>query len=150
MDEKKIQALIKLMQETGVSEITVEEDGVRMTVRQGPLTIIEPANTAATSEGRVGRDSENVAVTPVETPHHQIKSPMVGTVYLSPAPDQDHFVAAGDAVEQGQTVCIIEAMKIMNEIASEESGTIVEVLVENGTSVEFGQPLFLYEPVTSE
>ncbi len=149
MDEKKLKNLIKILDESDLSEITVEEDGVRMTVRKGPLTIIEPGNEArvATSGQETAGAAKATAEEKKEHEGHVIASPMVGTLYLAPAPGQDLYVELGDEVDKGQTVCIIEAMKIMNEITAEVPGRITKILVEDGSAVEFGQPLFLYEDV---
>jgi acetyl-CoA carboxylase biotin carboxyl carrier protein len=136
MDEKRLKKLIEILDGSDLSEITVEENGVRMTVRKGPLTIMEPAESAVSPEAG-------------EKPAHEgneIRSPMVGTFFLSPAPGQEQYVELGDTIDKGQTVCIIEAMKIMNEITAEEPGRITKILVEDGSAVEFGQPLFYYEP----
>lgn len=151
MDEKKIKQLMKLLKQSDLSELTVEEDGVRITVRRGPLTIVE-------SKGEVlagsGVSSEPGAVSSRQASrkkqgkaHREVTSPMVGTFYRAASPDGEPFVDEGDAVEKGQTVCIVEAMKLMNEIAIEEKGKIVKVVAENGQPVQYGDTLFLYEPV---
>jgi len=147
MDEKRLKKLIEILDGSDLSEITVEENGVRMTVRKGPLTIMEPGNEAISGQSKKAES----AVSPEagEKPAHEgneIRSPMVGTFFLSPAPGQEQYVELGDTIDKGQTVCIIEAMKIMNEITAEEPGRITKILVEDGSAVEFGQPLFYYEP----
>lgn len=146
MDEKKLKRLIKILDESDLSEITVDEDGVRMTVRKGPLTIIEPGNEAIeTSEQETAAAAQAPKAKKTQE-GEVIASPMVGTFFLAPAPGQDPYLEEGDMVDKGQTVCIIEAMKIMNEITAEAPGRITKILVEDGSAVEFGQPLFLYEP----
>lgn len=148
MDDRKLKKLIKILKESDVSEITIEEDGIRMTVRQGPLTIIESENEAVavteSNKQAPGKISIDKAIP--SGSQKQITSPMVGTFFAAVSPGQDPLVQEGDVVEQEQMLCIIEAMKIMNEITADEPGRIVKVLVEDGSAVEFGQPLFLYEP----
>ena len=151
MDKKKIDELIKILKDNDLSEVTVDEKGVKITVRRGDITIVE------------GRAGQPVALSPpMEIPGHpedkelkkleaaysKVESPMVGTFYRSPSPDADVFVEEGDVFEIGQTLCVVEAMKLMNEILAEEKGKIVKIAAEDGEAVEFGQPLFFYEPVT--
>lgn len=149
MDEKKIKQLMKLLKESDLSELTVEEDGVKITVRQGPLTIIESKGEhsgraeAQKSRGAAGQKGKAAA----GRLRREITSPMVGTFYRAASPDGEPFVQEGDAVEKGQTVCIVEAMKLMNEIVIEEKGKIVKAVAENGQPVQYGDTLFLYEPV---
>lgn len=149
LDIDKIKGLIKLLEESGISEISVEEEGVKITVRKGPLTIVEsPGEVIETgSESKPAAGEAAHAIESGAPGRKEILSPMVGTFYRAPSPDVDPFVEEGDVVEKGQTVCIIEAMKLMNEIAAEEKGRIVKILVENTHPVEYGQPLFQYEPV---
>jgi oxaloacetate decarboxylase alpha subunit len=148
---KEIKEMIQLMNENGLSEFEMEKDGLKIRLRKGSGGLIE-TNVVAESSGRALqqqtaqlRPSE---VMPREAPIIQrqtIKSPMVGTFYASPAPDAAAFVHAGSQIEVGHVLCVIEAMKLMNEIKSEVRGKIVEVLVHNGDPVEFGQPLFVIE-----
>ncbi len=147
MDEKRLKQLIKLLQESDVSEITVEENGVRMTVRKGPLTIIEAEGAVTHMDSGQDANGKDGVQASDSSGRLEIVSPMVGTFFVAPAPGQDPFIHEGDVVEQGQTICIIEAMKIMNEIAADERARIVKVLPEDGSSVDFGQSLFVYEPV---
>jgi acetyl-CoA carboxylase biotin carboxyl carrier protein len=144
----KIRNLIKLLEESGISEISIEEEGVKITVRKGPLTIVEsPGEVVET-----GSEFKSVEATPSAEGRapgrKEILSPMVGTFYRAPASDADPFVEEGDVVEKGQTVCMIEAMKLMNEIAADEKGRIVKILAENAQPVEYGQPLFQFEPIS--
>ena len=148
MNLKEIKEVIQLMNENGLSEIEMEKDGLKIRLKKGPTGAVEPvvvqetrpiAIAAKTSEASV---KETVASSVKST---EVKSPMVGTFYSSPAPDAPVFVQIGHSVEVGQVICIIEAMKLMNEIKSEIRGKILEVLVHNGDPVEFGQPLFLVE-----
>ena len=143
----EIRRLIRLVQRTGIGELEVTAGG--RTVRIAQAGIVAPAGmhvpppragTAAPGEAPApqAESSENLVA---------ITSPMVGTFYRAPAPDADPYVEMGDNVEVGQTVCIIEAMKLMNEIESEAKGRIARILVENAQPVEFGQTLFLLEPL---
>lgn len=145
MDVNQVRELIKLLQESDVSEVTVEEDGVKISVKKGlPLAVEAPLATSAS-----GVAAPNEAGSEQSYPAHwkKITAPMVGTFYIAPSPDSDPFVQEGDEIVEGQTVCIVEAMKLMNEIAAEEKGIIREIAVENGHSVEYGQLLFFYEPI---
>ena len=147
MNLKEIKEMIQLMNENGLSEFEMEKDGLKIRLRKGaggavePSIVYESRPTApsarpAEANGKEGASAAKSA---------QIKSPMVGTFYSSPAPDAAPFVQVGSTVEVGQVICIIEAMKLMNEIKSEVRGKIVEMLVHNGDPVEFGQPMFLVE-----
>jgi oxaloacetate decarboxylase alpha subunit len=143
MDLDRIKEIIKVVEESNINEITVEEDGVRITIRKG---ITGEQTKADAKETTIeGHPSSTEEIYPDNW--KSIVAPMVGTFYRSPAPDAPLFVEEGDLVEEGQTVCILEAMKLMNEITAEEKGIIKKVLVENGYSVEYGQNLFLYEPI---
>ena len=148
----ELRQLIRLVQRTGIGELEVSSGDrtVRIAAQShllvnagfSPAAAFAPAQErpAAAAEGTVAsapQVTENLAA---------ITSPMVGTFYLAPAPDADPYVESGDLVEVGQTVCIIEAMKLMNEIESEHRGRVVKILVENAQPVEFGQKLFLIEP----
>lgn len=150
MDVDEIRKLIDLMAETGVTELEVKdaEGHVRLVLggpAAGPPQVVHaapaaPSQVAAPSAPpAAGRESDAGGV--------RITSPMVGTFYLAPGPDAKPFVGVGDVVEAGDVVCIIEAMKMMNEIESEQRGRLRSVLVENGQPVEYGQALFLLEPV---
>ena len=147
MNLKEIKEMIQLMNENGLSEFEMEKDGLKIRLRKGPggsvepSIVYEPRSAVSAARPAEGGGKENA---PPEK-SAQIKSPMVGTFYSSPAPDAAPFVQVGSAVEVGQVICIIEAMKLMNEIKSEVRGKILEVLVHNGDPVEFGQPLFLVE-----
>ena len=148
----EVRRLIRLLQRTGIGELEVSSGGrtVRIAARShlpGNVGLSPAAASAPAVEGpavaavgtatSVPQVAENLAV---------ITSPMVGTFYRAPAPDADPYVDLGDMVEVGQTVCIIEAMKLMNEIESEYRGRVVKILIENAQPVEFGQRLFLIEP----
>jgi oxaloacetate decarboxylase alpha subunit len=140
MDIEKIKELIKLMNEENLAEIEIEEEGKRIKLRKMEERLIKevlPQTTVEVKPEVRGEKAEEK-----EAGIAYITAPIVGTFYRAPAPDAPPYVEVGDEVEVGQTVCIIEAMKLMNEIKSEYKGKILEVLVENGNPVEYGQPLF--------
>ncbi len=142
LDLDLVRAIIALADEAGVAELTVESPTVKISVRRAvamPAAAAQPHAAPAP----VASPQAGIAVTNHLQP---ITAPMVGTFYRAPGPDTPAFVEEGEEVEAGQTVCIIEAMKLFNEIQSELHGRLVKVLVENGTPVEYGQPLFLIEP----
>ena len=154
MDSKDlIHELAELLDQSSLSEIEVEDDGFRIRVArevQGTVTYSAPPVAPAAP-------SANVAATPVETPvtapeqadtsNHSgaVKSPMVGTGYLRPSPDADAFIKVGDSVSEGQTICIIEAMKVMNQIPATKSGTVTQILISDAVPVEFDEVLCIIE-----
>ena len=148
MDLRKLKKLIDLVQESGIGEIEITEgeEKVRITRQSapGPAMMMAPQKQPMTYGAPSGPTAEAPAAAP-EPKGHQLKSPMVGTFYRAPSPGAPSFVEIGQSVTKGQTVCIIEAMKLLNEIESDFSGTIKAILVENGQPVEYGQPLFLIE-----
>ena len=140
-----IEEMLQLMESRGLVELEMEHQGLRIRLKKASSSpapqVVEYVTGIPQAAGAAP------GATPVEEGHRiVIKSPMVGTFYRTPAPDAPPFVEVGQDLEVGQVVCIIEAMKLMNEIKSEVAGRIVEVLVENGAPVEFGQPLFMVEP----
>ncbi len=159
MDIKQIQELVKLINKTNIGEITIEEDGVKITVKQkkDPRPIIAGA-TSFQATAPVAHVQQPAAVTspaiaeskPAAEPKADnlitIKSPMIGTFYRQAGPGKPIFVNVGDDVAPGKVVCIIEAMKLFNEIESEVKGKIVKVLVDDASPVEYDQPLFLVDP----
>ena len=148
MNLKEIKEVIQLMNENGLSEIEMEKDGLKIRLKKSPGGVVEQTMIYETRPAPSGtRTPEGNAkeIPPPAVKSIQIKSPMVGSFYAAPAPDAAAFVQIGAMVEVGQVICIIEAMKLMNEIKSEVRGKIVEVLVHNGDPVEFGQALFLVE-----
>jgi acetyl-CoA carboxylase biotin carboxyl carrier protein len=150
MDLRKLKTLIDLVSESNVSELEITEaDGKVRIVKQGaaPVAYAMPAAAPATPAA-IAAPAVAVAPAVVEVPEetgHVVKSPMVGTFYRSSSPGAKSFAEVGDVVKSGQPVCIIEAMKIMNEIEADQDGTITKILVENGQPVEYGQPLFIIE-----
>lgn len=151
MDLRKLKTLIDLVSESGVAEleITEGEDRVRIVNRNGaaPVQVHQPVTVAQPMPVPV--PAPEVAPTPAPTAPQQtgtpLTSPMVGTFYRAPSPGADPFVKVGDTVKKGQVVCIIEAMKLLNEVEADMDGTVKEVCVENGQPVEFGQSLFIIE-----
>ncbi len=153
MDLRKLKKLIDLVQESGIGEIEITEgeEKVRISRQSAPAPMMmaaPPMQHVAVGGGPSGTHPEPAAgaAAPVTEPKgHTLKSPMVGTFYRAPSPGAPSFVEVGQTVSKGQTLCIIEAMKLLNEIESDVAGTVKAILVENGQPVECGQPLFLIE-----
>ena len=150
MDLRKLKTLIDLVSESNVSEleITEAEGKVRIVKSSGaPLVMQQPvAMVAAPAAAPAGAPAAPAAdAAPAAPAGHAVKSPMVGTFYRSASPGAKPFVELGSVVKEGETICIIEAMKILNEIEADKSGTVTKILSENGQAVEYGQPLFIIE-----
>jgi acetyl-CoA carboxylase biotin carboxyl carrier protein len=163
MDFKQIQELIKMINKSNIGEVSIEEKGFKLTIKQKeepvqqiitapvsaqPMAAMAAAPAAA-APAPVAAAAPEKAARPAEPPAGNtvtIKSPMIGTFYRSASPDKPSFVNVGDEVELGKVVCIIEAMKLFNEIESEVKGRIIKVLAEDASPVEYDQPLFLVEP----
>ena len=145
MDLRKLKKLIDLVQESGISELEVTEGEEKVRIAKHSVNAAPAANYYAPPPAPVATPAAApIAIAaPAEPEGASIKSPMVGTFYRSSSPDSKNFVEVGDTVAAGDTLCIIEAMKLMNEIESDLSGTIKAILVDNGQPVEYGQPLFL-------
>ena len=152
MDLNLIKKLIKILESSDVTDLEIEENGTRVklakkvrvnqTVSYGPPQMTAPVNQQTSvsvlkTEDKKAVD-ENAGL-------HEIKSPIVGTFYRAPAPDADSYAQVGDVISVGSVLCIVEAMKLMNEIESDANGKIVKILVENGKPVEYNQPLFLIQ-----
>ncbi|MBL7069787.1 MAG: acetyl-CoA carboxylase biotin carboxyl carrier protein [Candidatus Omnitrophica bacterium] len=148
MNIKEIKEMIDLMNKNNLNEIEVEKDGTKIRLKKTPGGISEHliSEEKIMTPQRLAPDQKPQAVEQKTKKTVEIKAPMVGTFYSSPSPEAPPFVDIGNTIEKGQVVCIIEAMKLMNEIKSEVRGKIVDVLVENGNPIEFGQVLFLIEP----
>jgi len=162
MDLKEIQNLIKFVAKSGASEVALEMEDVKITIKTGSdaapeTTIVQqiPMGTQMMPQQMAPAPAAPAApVADVSTPvatednskYIEVKSPIIGTFYRKPSPDKDVFVKVGDEISAGSVVCIIEAMKLFNEIESEVSGTIVKVLVDDNSPVEYDQPLFLVDP----
>jgi len=154
MNLKEIKELMELMRQMGASELEVERSGVRVRIRIGRaggeepvVSIVHPSAERGPQDLLSPKPSaESAAAPPAEERGVLVRSPIVGTFYRSASPDGSNYVEIGDIVKKGQILCIVEAMKLMNEIESEHAGKIVEVLVENARPVEYGQPLFRIDP----
>ncbi|MFA4989246.1 MAG: acetyl-CoA carboxylase biotin carboxyl carrier protein [Candidatus Omnitrophota bacterium] len=149
MNIKEIKEMVNLMNENNLVELEIEKEGMRIRLKKtssgmegfsGPI-VVERQNIADTGAKQISEPARQGQVKTIE-----IKSPMVGTFYRAPSPEAAPYVEAGQNIEPGQVICIIEAMKLMNEIKAEVRGKILEILVDNAEPVEFGQPVFLIEP----
>jgi acetyl-CoA carboxylase biotin carboxyl carrier protein len=152
MDLRKLKKLIDLVQESGIAELEVTEGEERVKIVRGgrgaPEAVFMGVTDAArpvTPAALPAPPRAGAAESLAPTDGHVVKSPMVGTFYRASAPDAKAFVEVGDTVKVGQTICIIEAMKLMNEIESDQDGVVKAILVENGQPVEYGEPLFVIE-----
>jgi len=149
MDLNLIKRLVKIVDTSGITDLEIEENGIRVKItkkiRQAQVAA-EPQVIAQTAQAevKVEEKPEQVEET-IPANLHEIRSPIVGTFYRAPAPDADNYAEIGDQVSPGAVLCIVEAMKLMNEIESDVSGKISKILVEDGKPVEYNQPLFLIE-----
>ena len=154
MDLRKLKKLIDLVQESGIAELEITEGEERVRIARGgavsvtpgsapALAAAAPAVPAAGASGAAAPAAPAAAEPAPATEGHVVKSPMVGTFYRTPSPDAKPFMEVGSTVKEGETICVIEAMKLMNEIEADASGTIKAILVENGQPVEYGQALFI-------
>jgi acetyl-CoA carboxylase biotin carboxyl carrier protein len=158
MDIKQIQDLIRFVSKSGVNEVSIEEKDFKITIKTNEVptyvTANLPAAIAMAPAAQVAYApiaAQPVVAVPLaiaeESKYITIKSPMIGTFYRSSSPDKPNFVNVGDEIAVGKILCIIEAMKLFNEIESEVSGRIVKVLIDNSSPIEYDQPLFLVEPI---
>ncbi len=155
MDLRKLKTLIELVQESGIAELEITEgeervrisrsvpSGQMMMPASAPALMVAAAGSAAPAHTQAPAGSGAAGGEAPAEEGHVVKSPMVGTFYRSPSPGAPSFVDVGQSIAEGQTLCIIEAMKLLNEIESDVAGVVKKVLVENGQPVEYGQPLFL-------
>lgn len=152
MDLNLIKKLIRMVDTSGITDLEVEQEGIRVKIAKKlrsatggsiPHVVLPPAAMFNESAGVTSplKTAESKAEN-----YHEIHSPIVGTFYRAPAPDADPYVQVGDTVTKGSVLCIVEAMKLMNEIESDVEGKIIKILVENGKPVEFNQPMFLVQP----
>ena len=161
MNFKQIQQLIKFVSKTDVNEVTIENKDFKINIKgksfydiNAPKVVQQPVIPSQVQHPIVSSDPVSVVNSvsePVTKPESSsnlvtIKSPIIGTFYRKPSPDKDNFVNVGDEISEGQTLCVIEAMKLFNEIESDISGKIVKILVDDATPVEFDQPLFVIDP----
>jgi acetyl-CoA carboxylase biotin carboxyl carrier protein len=154
MDLRKLKTLIDLVSESNVSELEITEaEGKVRIVKSAPaaavaqVMAVAPAAPAVVAPAPVvdAASGSVPAAAPAEPAGHTVKSPMVGTFYRASSPGAKPFAEIGQTIKEGETICIVEAMKILNEIEADKSGTITQILVENGQAVEYGQPLFVIE-----
>jgi acetyl-CoA carboxylase biotin carboxyl carrier protein len=150
MDLRKLKKLIDLVQESGIAELEITEGEEKVKIVKGGMVSVSaaPASPAPAPEVRAAAAPAPAAAPPAADAAagqegHVVKAPMVGTFYRSPSPDAKPFIEVGQAVKEGDTICIIEAMKLMNEIEADASGTVKAILVENGQPVEYGQALYI-------
>jgi len=143
MELEDLKELIEYLKETDITEISIEKDGIKVKIKRekilSPMEI--PMQKFGSLQEKVTRETEE------ETRVITVTSPIVGTFYRAPSPEADPFVEVGAKVKKGQVLCIVEAMKLMNEIESEVDGVVIKILVDNGQPVEYGEPLFLIEPI---
>jgi acetyl-CoA carboxylase biotin carboxyl carrier protein len=147
MDLRKLKKLIDLVQESGIAELEITEGEEKVKIVKGGA-VSGSAAPAAAALVQEAKPAASAAAAPAAEPPagqegHVVKAPMVGTFYRSPSPDAKPFVEVGQTIKEGDTICIIEAMKLMNEIEADASGVVKAILVENGQPVEYGQPLFI-------
>jgi acetyl-CoA carboxylase biotin carboxyl carrier protein len=155
MDLRKLKTLIDLVSESNVSELEITEAEGKVRIVKGPVggpvamavPVAAPVAAAAmpVAPAAVAPAAPDVPAAPIAESGHVVKSPMVGTFYSASSPEAKPFVQVGSVVKEGETICIIEAMKILNEIEADKSGTVSKILVENGQAVEYGQPMFIIE-----
>jgi acetyl-CoA carboxylase biotin carboxyl carrier protein len=155
MDLRKLKTLIDLVSESNVSELEITEAEGKVRIVKGPVggpvamavPVAAPVAAAAmpVAPAAVAPAAPDVPAAPTAESGHVVKSPMVGTFYSASSPEAKPFVQVGSVVKEGETICIIEAMKILNEIEADKSGTVSKILVENGQAVEYGQPMFIIE-----
>jgi acetyl-CoA carboxylase biotin carboxyl carrier protein len=164
MDIKEIQSLIKFVAKSGAREVKIETDDLKITIKTGsaepdhettyiqqiPMAQPQQMTQAAPPPAQAGEspssDGSKAAGKDDDSKYITIKSPIIGTFYRKPSPDKDSFVEVGTTIKKGDVLCVIEAMKLFNDIESEVSGKIVKILVEDSSPVEFDQPLFLVDP----
>ena len=154
MDLSYLEKVLRLFDDSTLTELEIEEEGTQLrlsrkqdqpaAIQYAPPMQYAPAPMAAPASAPAAATS-TAAAPAVSSNQHEIKSPIVGTLYRAPSPDADQYIQVGQHVEVGQTICIVEAMKLMNEIESDVSGKVLKILVENGSPVEYGQPLVLIE-----
>ncbi|OEU61527.1 MAG: acetyl-CoA carboxylase, biotin carboxyl carrier protein [Desulfuromonadales bacterium C00003094] len=154
MDIKNIKSLIRMVTQTDITEFELESGGEKLVIRRGSETVAMtmplapmPAAAPLAAAAPVVMTAEPVVAVAVDDGFEEVTSPIVGTFYLSPSPESDPYVEVGSVVEKGQTICIVEAMKLMNEIEAEFKCKVVKILKENAEPVEYGHPLFLVEPL---
>ena len=151
MNLKEIKEMINLMNENNLSEIEIERDDLKIRLKRAPgpgqEIVVERPVISVARETQGAERGEGLPTEAAEKKLVEIKAPLVGTFYRAPSPEAEPFVEIGQEIEVGQVICVIEAMKLMNEIKSEVKGKIIDILAENADPVEYGQILFLVEPI---
>ena len=155
MDLRKLKTLIDLVSDSNVSELEITEAEGKVRIVKGPVgapvavaapvVVAAPVASPVTTAASPATEAASAAAEPVAASGHVVKSPMVGTFYTASSPEAKPFVQVGSVVKEGETICIIEAMKILNEIEADKSGTVTRILVDNGQAVEYGQPMFMID-----
>jgi acetyl-CoA carboxylase biotin carboxyl carrier protein len=148
MDLRKLKTLIELVESSGIAELEISEGEERVRITRSPSSMMQqvyatPQQVLAAHSPQIAATAPVEPVKAAESEGHAVKSPMVGSFYRCPSPGAKSFVEVGQSVSVGDTLCIIEAMKLLNEIESDKAGVVKAVLVENGQAVEYGQPLFI-------
>lgn len=164
MDSKEIQSLIKFVSKSGVDEVSIEQGDFKITIKtdhgpqehqyivqappvqQAPVQMQPQATAPAAAPAATAADAPVAPAAEENSNYIEIKSPMIGTFYRKPSPDKDTFVNVGDTISVGDVICVVEAMKLFNEIESEVAGKVVKVLVDDTSPIEYDQPLFLIDP----
>lgn len=150
IDTRKLKELVKLMVENDLSELDLRDQEETVTIKRGqggvPIVHAAPVAAAPAAAAPASAEAAPAAPAPDTSGLHTIESPMVGTYYSKPSPDADSFTKVGASVSADSVVCLVEAMKVFNEIKAEVSGTIEKILVNDGDALEFGQPMFLVKP----
>jgi acetyl-CoA carboxylase biotin carboxyl carrier protein len=149
LDANQLREILLTLNQTDISELTLKEGDFELAIRRGPQHVSPVSLPVASAPLLIAQEAPLMPSTSApsqESKYVDVTSPIVGTFYASPAPDEPSFVQIGDRIQKTQTVCIIEAMKIMNEIEAEVAGELMEILVQNGQPVEFGQPLMRVKP----
>ena len=149
MNIKKIKELVELMNDNDLREVEVEQEGMKIKLIKGASSGVIERITAPVAERKAPAPAPEAEAKPAEGKKNlkEVKAPMVGTFYRSPSPEAEPYVQVGDMIQKGDVLCIVEAMKLMNEVKAEFGGRVVEISVENAEPVEYGQTLFLVEPV---
>ena len=143
MELEDLKELIEYLKETDITEISIEKDGIKVKIKREKM--LSPMDISVQKLGSLHEKA--TTETEEETRVITVTSPIVGTFFRAPSPEADPFVETGSKVKKGQVLCIVEAMKLMNEIESEIDGVLIKILVDNGQPVEYGEPLFLIEPI---
>jgi acetyl-CoA carboxylase biotin carboxyl carrier protein len=146
MKVKEIEELIEFIAKSGLEEVSIETDQIKLSVKKNATIIRQTTPTSPSSSLQATHQPVDAVNSEATSPYIEFKAPMVGTFYQAPNPDASPFVQVGDRIQKGQQLCVIEAMKLFNEIEADITGTLVKVLVDDAAPVEYDQPLFLIDP----